>query len=872
MERDEQINRRRGVAVIAVHGVADQVPGATARKLAELLVAAPPGNAVYRVDGADEITLRVEPLAPTPQVCEAARRDADVCQPATPSGPRPILKAMAQSLRSDLHRPDWTVDKQMPMSEAPPPADEPNPGVELTDFLLFKAVRNKTPTVAYDTTRLRLLRSQPGHAAEQPVDVYEMYWADLSRLAPGVPRVLSELFTLLFRVSQLGRDAVAASARQFTTPELHARSWRWLSALQTALDWAFSKGLALLTLQLVMAALIFVPVGLVASRVDFASSLRGVLLVAVPSVSALWFLYRFEKSWRSWLTAAVAFAVLCALLVVLDPHWVAGITWLVLLSVAYDLVMRICDERFPMTRFVGWIMWPAVMLVVVGSAALLPSMAIPGMEAERGLRIFTFGALRAVEWILVTTILWWGFAGVLLFAWMLVGQVCSRTNGFEGRATVATGRLGLFASMSLFVVLVMASWAALTTLFDLSVANMNYLPLFFTDPGNAVTTATAFLDLRYRNSTETFSIIAVLLVLLGGYLVIGFFPSLLAEMKLLRSQPARLGRWLTIAYRHLDTSVAVLVVIGVLCATVVGVTLNSRWFGLSLLSEVNARFEFIPMLSQDFLKPLIWTAASATVALTLLGGFLSRYVPWLRAPLDMALDIDSHFREFPRRGIPRALIFSRFAALLRQVADQGYERVVIVAHSQGTVITTELLRYLQYRAGQPAGHDGEAGRLWRDLGPELRLLTAGSPLRQLYVARFPTLYRWVLHDETGVVTGPTAQAVGVQRWVNAFSTGDYVGRWLWTRGPLAGDASDAAIDELRAPQDVYIAEPAPPDLADQLATRQQIDVCLGAGAHTHYFDDDQPVVASLVDQLIVTPFDAVAMESASGVGVHAAVL
>ena len=44
------------------------------------------------------------------------------------------------------------------------------------------------------------------------------------------------------------------------------------------------------------------------------------------------------------------------------------------------------------------------------------------------------------------------------------------------RASVATGRLGLFASMSLFVVLVMASWAALTTLLDLSVAGMNYAP------------------------------------------------------------------------------------------------------------------------------------------------------------------------------------------------------------------------------------------------------------------------------------------------------------------------------------------------------------------------------------------------------------
>ncbi len=244
------------------------------------------------------------------------------------------------------------------------------------------------------------------------------------------------------------------------------------------------------------------------------------------------------------------------------------------------------------------------------------------------------------------------------------------------------------------------------------------------------------------------------------------------------------------------------------------------------------------------------------MAITALGGVLSRYVPWLRAPLDIALDVDGHFREFPRRGIPRALIFSRFAALLRHVADQGYDRVVIVAHSQGTVITTELMRYLKYRAAQPAGQGEEAGKLWHDLGPELHLLTAGSPLRQLYAARFPTLYRWVLGDAADARMGPTAEGIGVRRWVNAYATGDYVGRWLWSRPAISpSDPSDAMIDELATPEDVYAAESVAPNLATDLATLRQMDVCLGPGAHTHYFDSDQPIVASLVDQLIVTPFD-----------------
>src|SRR5438034_1006507 len=82
-------------------------------------------------------------------------------------------------------------------------------------------------------------RSDAGGAA-QPVDVYEMYWADLSRLASGVPRILTELFTLLFRLSQLGRDTVALATRQFVTDGRSLHRWQWFSNLQAGLDWAFA--------------------------------------------------------------------------------------------------------------------------------------------------------------------------------------------------------------------------------------------------------------------------------------------------------------------------------------------------------------------------------------------------------------------------------------------------------------------------------------------------------------------------------------------------------------------------------------------------------------------------------------------------------
>lgn len=837
------------VAVIAVHGVADQEPGATGRTLAELLVAASPAGVHWRLDGSDELALRVDPLHPSPAVdAEAGTAAVGAQQPATPTGPRPIRKAAAQSLRSDLHRAEWVVDRARPMSEGATPAAPDNPGVELTDFLLFKAVRNDMPSVAYDTQCLHMSRSDA--AGARRVDVYEMYWADLSRLAGSVPRIITELFTLLFRLSQLGRDAVAAATRQFEKAGEGHRCWRWFGALQAALDWGFAKGLALLMLQLLMVALVIVPVGLALQVDDFTRQARTVVAVALPILALLWVVYRGRWTAASLGLAAIGAVLLGALLAWPPAHWVVGMAWIALLCVAYDAVMRLCDQRFPMTRFVGWILWSAVMLAIVWAAASLDPGSRPGLESETGLRVFTFGALRALEWVLVAVMLWWGVAGVGFAAWLAFGWQCSRTHGFEGRASVGTGRLCLFVSMSLFIVLVMAAWAALSTLLDLSVEGMQYAPVVFTQGTDPVVSAKSFLDARYDNSTETFSLIVVLLLALGAHVVIGFFPSVMAEMRPQGRDSARLGRWLTATFRWLDATAAVIVILATVSAVVIAMVLNSRWFGPAWLYALNAQFPELMRWSQEFLKPLVWTTASATVALSALGGVLSRYVPWLRAPLDMALDVDSHFREFPRQGIPRARIFSRFAALLEHVSRQGYARVVIVAHSQGTVISAELLRYLAYRAAPPDGMAPSAPPWWPGIADRVHLLSAGSPLRQLYAARFPTLYRWVLQDH-GDRMGPKAEDIGVQRWVNAYASGDYVGRWLWSRrAEEPGDFSWPAIDQAARAGDVYVPQRQAPDLAAAMRDLAQIDVCLGAGAHTHYFDPGQHVVASLVDQLI----------------------
>jgi len=121
-------------------------------------------------------------------------------------------------------------------------------------------------------------------------------------------------------------------------------------------------------------------------------------------------------------------------------------------------------------------------------------------------------------------------------------------------------------------------------------------------------------------------------------------------------------------------------------------------------------------------------------------------------------------------------------------------------------------------------------------GVPIALVTVGSPLRGLYAERFPLLYGWMGSSASGVATAePSAAAIGAVEWVNAFRSGDYVGRAIWSRPsgayPVAATGADGRIEAERA--------------------GDRAELCLGAGAHTHYFSNDAVALAAEIDRLIV---------------------
>src|SRR4029079_7956502 len=76
-------------------------------------------------------------------------------------------------------------------------------GIALNDYLLGRLDLSESEAL-YESTRVSLRR----RADDRPVDVYEMYWADLSRLGAGGLRALSALYQLFFHLSTLSADVI----------------------------------------------------------------------------------------------------------------------------------------------------------------------------------------------------------------------------------------------------------------------------------------------------------------------------------------------------------------------------------------------------------------------------------------------------------------------------------------------------------------------------------------------------------------------------------------------------------------------------------------------------------------------------------------
>jgi hypothetical protein len=176
----------------------------------------------------------------------------------------------------------------------------------------------------------------------------------------------------------------------------------------------------------------------------------------------------------------------------------------------------------------------------------------------------------------------------------------------------------------------------------------------------------------------------------------------------------------------------------------------------------------------------------ALVAIIPILGLISRAFPFI---LDIVLDVVNYFKleptqrnhywppDEPKYSV-RNDIFDRMSKTLSYACDHkesdDANELIIVAHSQGTVIASDWL----------AIHNKEIGEIKSHFS-KITLVTMGSPLTHLYQHYFPKQYQPEKIDKNypdweSLFTGKI-----VERWINIFRIDDYIGTHINTPATIS---------------------------------------------------------------------------------------
>lgn len=209
----------------------------------------------------------------------------------------------------------------------------------------------------------------------------------------------------------------------------------------------------------------------------------------------------------------------------------------------------------------------------------------------------------------------------------------------------------------------------------------------------------------------------------------------------------------------------------------------------------------------DLLKPvaLSLTVAVAAVVVASRAHFLTA--------LDLVLDVISHFRTAPglqsredsKRFTQWNAMVERFRRVVHDaIAEPEVSRLVVISHSQGTMIALHGLGLLKVGHWQPDPQTKE--------GLDIELVTMGSPLTSLYRHYLPQKYTLCLGD------GHT----GVRTWINIHRIDDFIG-------------TDVKLTHEEALADTALGPGRPAEASAPTSFLRNFNV--GTGGHTDYWVD-----------------------------------
>jgi hypothetical protein len=956
------------VAVIAIHGVGQHPPGASAQALADLLAS------VGRRDA------NADPLSPGINYSSFAIQSIEVPLSAvateyTPTATQKSKTGRRLSLANDRHqttlwqkifgafdeRRGFLAEKSdasrvVGGSAKTAAAHLVRPPHESRDFsYLFMLEQladyegepgRNFSTFRYDS---RPGTTQPDHAYLAPdVHIYDAHYSDLSKPENSFVGFFFAFYQLLFHLAGIGLQGVYLAEKENTAQKepnagkgntvggrngdekentakkenqdngASVLPWRMFSGLHATAVRMLTMFIPILNLVLLaigvsafadklnsktaaavgygLAALIGLTATLLV-RNYYPSPPRPILWAAIPFVGA---------GLVTAILAALAWAGHAYLSSMWSARWLVVITWLVLAGIAIFFIARRFGE---VRRGADWV----APVIYVGNVLVFLFWFLPRASTASDHQAATAAFLTIQLIFGELAVCWVGCLAAEFLSWPVSQYCVTRPADADAqcraRAAHRTARFSFAISASAFLITTLILWSGVASytsnklhVFDdvrqsdidkasfahgwvaYVIPNVDDLqtrmrclqkargiPCPAADqilqPTDALHPWNDYLDGLLLIAVTpglpfTLALIALSLLLL----VWAATPSVLFEIWPKRTPPSEhkstvgAGDWLS---RGLDN---VAILIRVLWLAIVPVPL---FFGaLNLLSWHG--------LCPHIFQGLIDNASRWTLPLILGGGavvavsaaaIIGLILKYGVVILDTLLDVDNYLRTVPVGQTPRARIAERITSLLRHVAAhrdaQGrpYQRLVIVAHSLGTLVAADLLRFLTISTVKhpdpPLRSDGLRSDLHAPAVP-VYLLTMGSPLRPLLNRFFPHLYEWVtpkpdnssamvelaaaLSDPPAEIppgTAPEPQELSVNGWCNTYRSGDYVGRFLWSGLWFRRNADSQGYGAV-----VHINDAAP---------ARRAEMCIGIGAHTHYWDRTAPDVADALHALITNP-------------------
>ena len=859
MSSTQEIGRgdKRRIAVIAFHGVADQKPRETAQAIAAMLLSLPGTDEgrIYSEFKQSELRIPVEGVLTAgkpslPQEKPRARRFASFfsLDPRSQSlkelhqkekGESAAAKTIQEALRSK------SSIVQAEERTSTDTLDHQYTRDQLADYSPREADLNYgTSDSVYETIQLSGTRGPSSESGnENPaceVHLYEMYWADLSRVSSAALRVLVDFYQLLAYLCSMGRKSLDFARAAFP----YSVWWKPFSFFQLNAERALTLAVPALNLCLLGLLALLLPYQVI-QNANHKVAIAVLVLSALAAATAVTYLLAGKASGRRWpwlLLFPLAAGALGAywLIPIKDGYGLYSILafgWWLLMAALIWWAMKAYNRRV-----LGALLTGTLCLLGVSIAYAIELVRYGKVASGMANRIFAASAETA-GWIGIVLVFVWFIALIFALFTSVAGFCvarfatadCPEPDQDAARRAIWTANLTLFLPIAITLLASLAVWKGLNVGLNrwpkfhdpaivFSDASLWSYPVSFFHLGSNTTTVTVLSSLINAFASGWFSIFFIVFALSAVIAVWSVLPAITSKNAPGQTEEAStwLGEALSAGYRALRVPgelVRLVLFVGtllILALLIWCLLTGNSFFDLEPKSLKNA-----PILSIVGLTVWLMLVASQGPFRFLALG--------TRGAIDIALDVANWLRLHPKDSNPKARISARCVSQLEYLArwrdprDGGrYDALVIIAHSQGSVIATELLRFLQVE---------KHALLTQLTDRKIYLFTMGCPLRQLYSLRFPHQYAWARHNSAQWAgTHPDPAHLGIAEWVNAYRSGDYVGRYLWH--PDIGKTQWGFAE--------YPLE----------GNNTRREFCIGAGDHTHYWDKTAPKIAEELDRLI----------------------